>query len=307
MTTLFQRSTALAFSVALACVATASQAAEPNVHGGRARAYAALDAKSLEDTTPAQAIKRVGHPNVAPTEIWRLLEHGEKVECLSCIPIVEKRLFDDHPKTREISAWWLRRRIFGVFGAGQVYSRIVATLQDANASEKHRAYAAEAIGEFLSPSGIKHVAKAAVDDPSPRVRRSAVAALSRLNHEGPSLELGRALADSDEDVRLAALKAAMSINVFSSVSEVVARIDDESPRVRRLAAETLGAMRVADAVVGLSALADSEIEPVADVRQAAVWALGQIGDPGGKPAVEAALEDPSSLVRDAARIALRRL
>jgi hypothetical protein len=305
MTNTVKRSSLLALCFAAFTAAAGSQAAEPSVHGGRARTYRALDPKSLEDTSPAEAIQRVGFDNISPSAIWKLLEHGEKVECLSCIPIVAKRLYDDHPKTREISAWWLRRRIFGVFGKGEIYSQVIATLNDPGAPEKHRAYAANAVGEFLSPAGVRHVARAAVQDPSPRVREAAVAALQRLNHEGPELELGQALSDSAENVRLAALKAAISINVFSSLSEVVERIDDSSPRVRRRAAEALGAMRAVDAVVGLAALANGD--PVADVRKAAVWALGQIGAPAGRPAVEAAQSDSNSQVRDTARIALRRL
>jgi hypothetical protein len=305
MTTILKRSSLLALCLAALTATAGSQAAEPNVHAGRARTYEALDSKSLEDTSPSDAIKSIRFPNIAPTAIWKLLEHGEKVECLSCVPIVAKRLYDDHPKTREISAWWLRRRIFGVFGKGEIYSQVIDTLNNPAASEKVRAYAANAVGEFLSPAGVRHVARAAVQDPSPRVREAAVSALLRLNHEGPELELGKALADSDENVRLAAMKAAISINVFSSVSEVVKRIDDPSARVRRRAAEALGSMRAVDAVVGLAALANGDSS--AEVRQAAIWALGQIGAPAGRPAVEAALSDVSSSVRDAARIALRRL
>lgn len=296
-----------ALVTALALVTSSSGATQPNVHGGRAKNYELLDERSLERVTPAQAIKSIGQPNVSASRIWKLLEHGEKVECLSCIPIVAERLYDEHPKTREISAWWLRRRIFGVFGPGQVYSKVIATLNDPRQTDKRRAYAANAVGEFMSPAGIRHVARAVASDPSPSVRAAAVAALERLNHEGPSMELGRALSDADENVRLSALKAAMSINVFSSVEEVVRRIDDESPRVRRRAAEVLGAMRTSDAVVGLLALADPKIEPVAEVRQAAVWALGQLADPTGKAAVQAAVSDSNSLVRSTARIALRRL
>src|SRR5690606_17173109 len=130
------------------------------------------------------------HPNIAPMRLWKLLEHGEKVECLACIPYVSRLLYSGHAKNREIAAWWLRRRIFGVFGPGEVYSRVVSTLSDAKQSEERRAYAANAIGEFLNPAGVKHVARAAVDDPSPLVRRAAVEALQRLNHEGPAQELG---------------------------------------------------------------------------------------------------------------------
>jgi HEAT repeat protein len=91
------------------------------------------------------------------------------------------------------------------------------------------------------------------------------------------------------------------------VDAIVERIGDSSPLVRLRAAQALGSMRVADAVVGLTALASPATEPDADVRSAAVWALGRIADPAGKEAVRAALDDPSSLVADAARVALRRL
>src|SRR5689334_2038962 len=124
--------------------------ADLRAHAGRAVAYEQLDRASLETVTTPERLLRVAQGGYAPTEIWRALEHGEKVECLSCIPVVSKLLFDDEAKTREISAWWLRRRVFGVFGPGQIYSQIVATVNDPNAPEKRRAYAADALGEFLS-------------------------------------------------------------------------------------------------------------------------------------------------------------
>jgi hypothetical protein len=292
-----------------ASTALADEADERNLHGGRAKVYRQLSEDSLEQVTGAKALlAELKHPNIAPTRLWKLLEHGEKVECLSCIPYVSNLLYSSNAKNREIGAWWLRRRIFGVFGPGQVYSQVVATLDPASGqSEVKREYAANALREFMTPAGVRHVARAAVEDESPRVRAAAVAALRRLNSEGPAQELGRAIADESVEVRLAALKTAASINVFSSPEAIVDRIGDESPLVRRRAAEVLGSMRVGDAVVGLTALASSANEPDAGVRAAAVWALGRLADPAGKAAVEAALRDGDPLVESSARIALRRL
>lgn len=298
----------LALLVGLGVAASASAADDANTHGGRARVYQDLDGKSLEKVTSATALlAEIQHPNVAPTRLWKLLEHGEKVECLNCIPYVEKLLYSSHPKNREISAWWLRRRVFGVFGPGQAYSRVVDTLNDANQPEERRVYAANALGEFLSPSGVRHVAASAMKDASPRVREASVAALQRLNTEGPGGEVGQALSDDDEGVRLAALKAAISVNVFTSVDRVAEKLGDASPLVRRRAAEALGSMRVSDSVVGLIALASERTEADENVRVAAIWALGRIADPAGRDAVEAALDDSSELVRSSARIARRRL
>ncbi len=279
---------------------------------GRAKVYAQLDPTSLESTSSPERIKAVTAGNTAPTEIWRVLEHGEKVECLDCIPHVAKLLYDGHGKTREIAAWWLRRRIFGVFtptagGGPSLYAQVVATLADPAQPDARRAFAAEAVGEFLTGAGVKHLARAVTTDAAPVVRLAAVRGLERLNSQGPSGELATAVGDADESVRLQALHSAIRINVFTGVTAVVARIDDESPLVRRRAAEALGVMKAADAVVGLVALTDPGTESDPQVRKAAVAALGQIADPGGKAAVERAANDTDSFVRDAAKVALRRL
>ncbi len=282
--------------------------ADLRAHAGRAIAYADIDRASLEAVTTPDRLMRVAQGGFAPTEIWRALEHGEKVECLDCIPVVSELLFDDDAKTREISAWWLRRRIFGVFGPGQVYSKLVAALSDPNVSEKRRAYAAEALGEFLSAAGNRHVALASVADPSPLVRLGAVRALERLNTVGPNAELAVALSDPDEQVRLAALRASTRVNVFRDVDQVVARIDDASSAVRTRAIEALGAFRALDAVVAIIAKLSPDNEAAPSVRAAAAAALGEIGDPAARPAVQAAYDtDRDRFVRDAAAIALRRL
>jgi hypothetical protein len=282
--------------------------ADLRAHAGRALAYEQMDRSSLETVTTPERLLRVARGGYAPTEIWRALEHGEKVECLACIPVVSKLLWNDDAKTREISAWWLRRRVFGVFGPGQVYSQMVATISDANVSEKRRAYAADALGEFLSAAGARHVATAAVRDPSPLVRQSAVRALQRLNTVGPGSELSLALGDSDEKVRLAALHASTRVNVFRDVDQIVARLDDSSSAVRTRALEALGALRATDAMVAMIAKLSPANEAVPSVRAAAAAALGEIGDPAARQAVQAAADgDADHFVRDAASIALRRL
>ncbi len=277
------------------------------IYAGRANVYKDLDPGSLEDVSTIDQIKAVTAGNVAPTAVWQTLEHAEKVECLDCIPMVAKLLYNSSTTNREISAWWLRRRIFGVFGPGQVYQQTIETLQDQNEPAQKRAFAAQALGEFLAEAGVPVVAKAAIDDPSATVREAAVKALKRLNNQGPNAEIAQAMSDPDVNVRLAALDASTRVNVFTGIPSVVKLISDQSPLVRRGAAEALGTMHAVDAVAGLSALASPDNEPDADVRIAAVAALGQIGDAGGRSAVENAQKDPNGLVRDAATIALRRL
>jgi HEAT repeat protein len=309
----FRRFLIGSIALGLGSSAALSQAADSaaSTHAGRANVYRSLSNDSLEAVSTPEAILSYTDPKViassAPTKLWSLLEHGEKVECLDCIPNVSKMLFNTNAKTREISAWWLRRRIFGVFGPGQVYEQVLGTLDDASQPEAQRVYAANAIGEFLVGAGIAHVATALTSDASPAVRAASAAALQRLNNQGPNGELAVGLSDPDESVRLTALKAVTRINVFSGVDALVARISDPSAAVRRGVAQALGAMKAGDAVVGLIALTSSNAEADAGVRAAAVWALGQIADPAARDAVMAAESDADRNVRNAASMALARL
>ncbi len=304
-------SASLALSVAALVSVSVSSAADStdSTHVGRSSVYGNLSNGSLEAvSTPDAILSLVKAPDsAAPTAIWTMLEHGERVECMSCIPYVSKMLYATNPKTREISAWWLRRRIFGVFGKGEAYEQTVNAVSDPTKSEITRAYAANALGEFLEGAGIPPVSTALVSDKSAMVRLAAANALIRLNNEGPNGELSTALSDKDEEVRLAALNGVTHINVFSNVDRVAGLISDLSPLVRRRAAQTLGTLRSADSVVGLIALTAPTTESDAGVRAAAVWALGQIGDNQAKDAVLAAANDSDSSVRDAAAIALRHL
>jgi hypothetical protein len=275
---------------------------------GRATVYQQMDKAQLESLTTPERLKNVARGGFAPTEIWRALEHGEKVECLDCIPYVAKLLYDDNAKNREISAWWLRRRIFGVFGPGQVYSRTVATLNDKTQPEKRRAFAAEALGEFLTGAGTRHVAQAILADESPMVRASAVRALQRMNSQGANGELGVALSDPDEQVRLSAIHASTRVNVFTDIAGLTARLDDSSSAVRTQAIEALGTLRSRDAVVSIVARLSPENESAPSVRAAAAAALGQIGDGAAREAVQNARDNDSDrFVRDAAAVALRLL
>lgn len=311
MTSKIRRLVTASIALSLAALGSISSAAEaPDAtHTGRAKVYGNLKNASLEAvSTRAGMLSLIKAPDsAAPTAIWTMLEHGERVECLDCVPYVSKLLYNSNPKTREISAWWLRRRIFGVFGKGEVYEQTIATVSDPKASELSRAYAANALGEFLEGAGIAPVSRALLEDKSSKVRLAAANALIRLNNQGPNSELSSALSDENEEVRLAALNAVTHINVFSNVDRVVNLISDPSPLVRRRAAQTLGALRNRDAVVGLIAITVPDNEPDAGVRAAAVWALGQIADSQALDAVLAAENDSDSAVRDAANIASLRL
>lgn len=269
--------------------------------GGTQAVYGNIPPDQIEFLSTGDRIKSVAASG-SMMAIWETLEHGERVECLDCIPSVEPLLYDPNPRTREIAAWWLRRRLFGVFGKGEVYERTVQTLAS-DADPKRRAYAAYALGEFLAAPGIDACATAIDKDGDPNVRAAAASALGRLNDDGHGA-LTKALADQDARVKLSALASAGRVNTFTDVQGVARLTGDSDVKVRRRSAELLGAMRAKDAVDGLIALTK---DTDASVRNSAAHALGQIRDARAKGALEALANDPDGLVRDQAKIALRRL
>lgn len=271
--------------------------------GGTQKVYGDIPPDQIEHLSTGDRIKSAAASG-SMMAIWETLEHGERVECLDCIPSVEPLIYDPNPRTREIAAWWLRRRVFGVFGKGEVYERTVQTLAG-DPNPARRAYAAYALGEFLAAPGIEACATAIERDGDPNVRAAAASALGRLNDDGRGA-LGRAMNDADPRVKLAALASAGRINAFADVASVARLTGDGDAQVRRRAAELLGAMRAKDAVDGLMAVAKND--PDANVRNAAVHSLGALRDPRARGVLEEIkATDADGLVRDQADIALRRL
>jgi HEAT repeat protein len=238
------------------------------------------------------------------TAIYETLEHGERVDCLDCIPAVQPLLYSSNPRTREIAAWWLRRRVFGVFGPGQAYEQNLQRLAS-DPDPNIRAYAADGVGEFLSSAGADNLATAATKDTDGMVRAAAVRALARMNDDGAGT-VGKAMADGDPRVKLEALGAAGRIHGFADGAKVAPLVTDQDPIVRRRAAEVLGTLHVKTAVPQLRAAAKSDADP--QVRAAACHTLGRMGDATAKADLQAiAASDADGFVRDMAQMALLRL
>ena len=291
---------------ALACASLLSGSevragsATENIGGTRA-IYGNIPPDQIEFLSTGDRIKSVAASG-SMMAIWETLEHGERVECLDCIPSVEPLLYDTNPRTREIAAWWLRRRVFGVFGKGEVYERTLQTLAN-DTDPKRRTNAAYALGEFLAAPGIEACAAAIDRDGDPNVRAAAASALGRLNDDGRGA-LSKALSDADARVKLSALASAGRVNTFTDIQGVARLSGDADVKVRRKSAELLGSMRAKDAVDGLIALTR---DPDAGVRASAAHSLGEIHDGRARPALEGLQNDADGLVRDQAKMALRRL
>lgn len=285
-------------TVAAVAIATTSGDARSDV-----KPYQGILPDQAEFISSPDAIISVASSG-APMQIWETLEHGERVECLGCVAVVAPLMYSENAQNREIAAWWLRRRMIGVFGPGEVYQQTLNVLAT-DSNETKRAYAASAIGEFLLGAGIAPIATALTTDTSALVRAYAAKALGRLNDDGAGA-LALAMGDSDSGVRVAALTAAGRINSFTDEVAVAKDLSDTNAVVRRRAVMLLDDMRATNSAAAVLVLAKTDSN--VDVRIAACHALGTFGDASARDALTAiAANDTSSLVQDMAQIALREL
>jgi HEAT repeat protein len=139
-------------------------------------------------------------------------------------------------------------------------------------------------------------ARAGLADPAGIVRATALGALERTGALTDS-DLRASLGDADPVVRRRSVELAAG---YPSVP-LLDLLDDHDPSVVEMAAWAAGERQEVGAVpalAGLSAADGGHADPLC--REAAVAALGAIGDPAGLPAVLAALGDKPAIRRRAA-------
>jgi HEAT repeat protein len=133
-------------------------------------------------------------------------------------------------------------------------------------------------------------------DGDPSIRVSALGALERCGHLGVD-DLRAALADPAPSVRRRACELAATTPAVS----VIGALGDVDPGVAEMAAWSLGEREeraAVPALVATASMATGHSDPL--VREAAVAALGAIGEPSGLDAVLAALDDKPAVRRRAA-------
>jgi HEAT repeat protein len=143
-------------------------------------------------------------------------------------------------------------------------------------------------------TGDERTARRASEDPEPAVRATALGALERLGCLEPEA-LTAALEDPSAIVRRRAAELAARHPEVS----VLGALHDPEPDVVEMAAFAAGEQvrvvpEVLDRVIDLAAAHDDAL-----VREAAVAALGAIGDPRGLPAILTATTDKATVRRRA--------
>ncbi|RMH42421.1 MAG: hypothetical protein D6689_08195 [Deltaproteobacteria bacterium] len=264
-------------------------------------ALVATSAPAAADPGHTVAELRRAIASGVPSAIVSQIEHGEFMFCASCIPDMMQLL--DHPEyeVREAAAWWFAARPAQM---EEIAERSLAYLQ-MNDSIKAR-NAADALGAFQLVRAIPALSAAIVRTDLDAEARVAIArALGRIGHPDANPALAAAMKDPDPAVRREAVTAWREIRGQTSAAPAVALLADRDATVRRAAASLVGRFRQADARAELERLVASDAD--AAVRRNAAWALGRIGDPASRGVLEAALTDPSGLVRGVARVALSQL
>ena len=139
-------------------------------------------------------------------------------------------------------------------------------------------------------------ARALASSSSPEVRAAALGALARLGDVavGPAVAAG--LADEAASVRRRAAELAATVSAVP-VTSVITALDDPEPLVAEAACFALGERQDASAVEALAGAACGHDDAL--VREAAVAALGAIGDQRGLRAVLAATSDKPAVRRRA--------
>jgi HEAT repeat protein len=153
-------------------------------------------------------------------------------------------------------------------------------------------------------TGDASAAQRGLTDPDPGVQAAALGALARLGRL-TAADVEAALAGGAPEVRRRAIEVALTARGTGSRSSlprvVTVALDDPEPLVVVAAAWFLAERQTRAAVPALAATATSHTD--ARCREAAVAALGALGDVAGLPAVLEALHD-SPTVRRRATVAL---
>jgi HEAT repeat protein len=147
--------------------------------------------------------------------------------------------------------------------------------------------------------GDEHAARGGLTDDVANVRATALGALARLGALTPT-DLERAATDPDASVRgRAAELAPRSVEPATAHALLTRLLRDSDATVVEVAAWACGEVEAVDGDVVrlLSDLAGRHDDPL--VREAAVAALGAIGDEGGLPAILQATTDKPAIRRRA--------
>lgn len=233
------------------------------------------------------------------------LERSEFLPTSSAIPVVMKLVDHDAQRVREAAGWWLARRGARVEVIDMMTTRFTA--QDPTAARN----AADVLAGLRDPQtlpALAHYLAAPLDEDS---GKAAARAIGQIGDPTGLKALAGALSSPLAGVRASALaamrdlRATIGQKTVTNAQTLMAMFTDADAGVRVQAAYTAGHLRDNAAVTPLATLVAGDSTP--QVRKAAAWALGEIGDGAARAALTGAANDTDPLVRSVATAALGRL
>jgi HEAT repeat protein len=234
------------------------------------------------------------------------LERAEFLACLSCIDPVMKLVDDARPRVRQAAGWWLTRR--GVRSVVMQDMTARLTEQDPVAARN----AADVLRGMRDPAALPALHQyltAPLDEESGRAAALAIGAIGSPNSLAAlagALKSPLAGVRAQATASLRDLRAPVGQRTVSTAdATLMALFGDADANVRMQAAYTAGHWKDRAAVTPLAQLVAGDSMP--QVRKAAAWALGEIGDGTARAALTGAVTDADPLVRSIANAALGRL
>jgi HEAT repeat protein len=237
-----------------------------------------------------------------PDSIIAEIERAEKLPCGPCADLVMPLIDHKDAAIRDVAAWWLSKRAL----RDSVRDQMFARLQGGDSTLARNA--AEVLGRFKHPDALMPLELAIHDGAlSEDARAAAATAIGTIGDYRGKDVLEGAITSESAAVREAAARSLRGIRGNIDAVAVVELLADEEESVVREAVLTVGALREASGIGGLSdAVRDRTLS--AEVRRDAAWALGKIGDGTARDVLQGVEQDDESmLVRGAARAALRSL
>ncbi len=141
-------------------------------------------------------------------------------------------------------------------------------------------------------------------DETVEVRRRTVEALAYSGEETVAERIRAAYHDPDEQMRVSAVFAMGRNGDERWAAEVMRELNSPNPAMRYEATRACGELALADAVPALIELVD---DVDAEVQEAAIWSLGQIGGDEARQVLLACSRSTSEALRQSAHEALREL
>lgn len=265
---------------------------EGNAHGGRGGS-----------TTLIKSAVASGSDDAIVAEV----ERAEQLACLSCIEPIRQLVDYPSQRVRDVAGWWLGKRGVRAEVIADMTARLSTAAQDPIAARN----AADVLGAMRDFTTLPQLAGYLAHPLDEASGAAAARAVGNIGHPTGLAALSTGFASSLAGVRAASLealrmlRAPASAKVISNAQAIVPLFADQDATVRRQAALTAGFLKDKAATAGLSQLVTGDGNAL--VRKAAAWALGQIGDGAGAPALEQATNDSDAFVRSVASAALANL